>query len=398
MDAYNNIERTETKYQKRSDVSINNAGINNLSIENEIYLYWLCNIEGIGNKTITKLLLQYGDGEQIYKLSQNEIAKALTKKQAEAFTNSRKSWDLQKQYALLQKENIKFISILHPAYPKKLKQIADAPVSLYLKGELPNENKINVAIIGARECSYYGAKMAEELAKSLAQFDVSVISGMARGIDGIAQKAAVNAGGYTYGVLGCGVDICYPKEHERLYDTVIKRGGLLSEYPQGTMPKANLFPARNRIISGLSDVLVVIEAKERSGTCITVDMALEQGREVYALPGRVNDKLSYGCNRLIRQGAGIIISIEEFLEEIGIQAEKKQKQIDTSYPFVIKKCSENEKQIYNLLDCTPKSLQQIYTESRMVEMKISLPECMQCLLDMELKKVIKQPYTGYYVK
>ena len=141
-----------------------------------------------------------------------------------------------------------------------------------------------------------------------------MVSGMARGIDGIAQKAALEAGGASFAVLGCGVDICYPEENRELYDRLLQEGGILSEYPPGMPPEPKLFPPRNRIISGLSDLVLVIEARKKSGTLITVDMALEQGREVYALPGRVSDKLSDGCNRLIRQGAGVATCPEDILE------------------------------------------------------------------------------------
>ena len=170
------------------------------------------------------------------------------------------------------------------------------------------------AIIGARLASGYGREQARRFARRLASRGITIISGMARGIDGIAQKAALDAGGRSYAVLGCGVDICYPEENRELYDRLLQEGGIISEYPPGTYPEARLFPQRNRIISGLSDLVLVIEARKRSGTLITVDMALEQGREVYALPGRVSDSLSDGCNRLIRQGAGAATCPEDILE------------------------------------------------------------------------------------
>lgn len=170
------------------------------------------------------------------------------------------------------------------------------------------------AIIGARLASGYGREQARRFARRLASRGITIISGMARGIDGIAQKAALDAGGRSYAVLGCGVDICYPEENRELYDRLLQEGGIISEYPPGTYPEARLFPQRNRIISGLSDLVLVIEARKKSGTLITVDMALEQGREVYALPGRVSDSLSDGCNRLIRQGAGAATCPEDILE------------------------------------------------------------------------------------
>lgn len=170
------------------------------------------------------------------------------------------------------------------------------------------------AIIGARLASGYGREQARRFSYRLASRGITIISGMARGIDGIAQMAALDAGGKSYAVLGCGVDICYPEENRKLYDRLLQQGGIISEYPPGTFPEARLFPQRNRIISGLADLVLVIEARKKSGTLITVDMALEQGREVFALPGRVSDSLSDGCNRLIRQGAGAATCPEDILE------------------------------------------------------------------------------------
>lgn len=203
-----------------------------------------------------------------------------------------------------------------PEYPERLKNIPGAPEELYVLGRLPEEDRLSVAVIGARDCSEYGKYVAREIGAVLGRNKISVVSGMARGIDGISQEAALNAGGSSFAVLGCGVDICYPETNRQLYERLKISGGILSEYPPGSPALAWHFPPRNRIVSGLADVVAVIEARVKSGTLITVDMALEQGREVYAAPGRVTDRLSDGCNRLIRQGAGILLSPEEFLREL----------------------------------------------------------------------------------
>lgn len=163
-------------------------------------------------------------------------------------------------------------------------------------------------------CSEYGRTVAADLAAGLAGRGIQVVSGMADGIDGIAQRSALEHGGMSYGVLGCGVDICYPLSNRTLYQTLQIQGGVLSEFPPGTKPEARHFPMRNRIISGLSDLILVIEAKERSGTRITVNMALEQGKEVYAVPGRITDELSRGCNRMILEGAGVVADIDDLAE------------------------------------------------------------------------------------
>lgn len=213
-------------------------------------------------------------------------------------------------------DEISFITPFDENYPEKLRNIPDAPAGLYVRGRLPVESEITVAVIGARDCSDYGRYVAEGLGTFFGKNGVTVVSGMARGIDGISQWAALEAGGTSVGVLGCGADICYPAKNRALFDRLVEEGTILTEYPPGMPPKAMNFPARNRIVSGLADAVVVVEARARSGTLITVDMALEQGREVFVVPGRITDRLSDGCNRLIKQGAEILLSPEELLAEL----------------------------------------------------------------------------------
>ena len=201
-------------------------------------------------------------------------------------------------------------------YPARLLEIPDPPERLYVIGRLPEENVPSVAIIGARECSEYGSYVAARLGECMGRNGIQVVSGMARGIDGIGQSAALDAGGSSFAVLGSGVDVCYPVGNRRLYERLRGQGGILSEYPPGTPALSRNFPPRNRIVSGLADAVVVVEAREKSGTLITVDMALEQGKEVYAVPGRVTDALSCGCNRLVKLGAAVLLDPEELAEEL----------------------------------------------------------------------------------
>lgn len=201
-------------------------------------------------------------------------------------------------------------------YPARLLEIPDPPERLYVLGKLPEEKVPSVAIIGARECSEYGNYVAARLGECMGRNGIQVVSGMARGIDGIGQTAALDAGGSSFAVLGSGVDVCYPARNRRLYERLRERGGVLSEYPSGTPALSRNFPPRNRIVSGLADAVVVVEAREKSGTLITVDMALEQGKEVYAVPGRVTDALSSGCNRLVKLGAAVLLDPEELAEEL----------------------------------------------------------------------------------
>ncbi|MBD5506552.1 MAG: DNA-protecting protein DprA [Lachnospiraceae bacterium] len=256
---------------------------------------------------------------ELYQMTvSGELSEKLSERYREKATRMSeisRGYDVSDVYERMREKGIFLVTEEEPQFPERLSQIPDRPYVLYYAGKLPQREKKAVALIGARDCTSYGRYMAEQFGASFAKAGVQVISGMARGIDGIGQSAALREGGYSLGVLGCGVDFCYPRENKELYERLLADGGICSEYPPGTEPKAFLFPPRNRIISGLCDAILVVEAREKSGTLITVDMALEQGRDVYALPGRATDPLSGGCNRLIRQGAGIVTTPEDFLEE-----------------------------------------------------------------------------------
>ena len=284
------------------------------------YMHWLYRAVGMGNRRLVQNLLQLGSPAEIYEMAKrgmlSEKVGGKYKTKAKRIEESATNCDVMAEYDEMTSRGISFVAAGEEEYPGKLKSIPDAPGALYYVGKLPKSEEKTIAIIGARNCSEYGRAMARQFGEILAEGGVQVVSGMARGIDGIGQQAALDAGGYSLGVLGCGVDICYPRENRQLYERLIAEGGVCSEYPPGIEPRAVLFPPRNRIISGLCDGVLVIEAKERSGTLITVDMALEQGREVYALPGRITDPLSRGCNMLIRQGAGMAVSPQELLREL----------------------------------------------------------------------------------
>ena len=219
-------------------------------------------------------------------------------------------------YLNLLRNDIKWTHLNRKDYPYRLKNIGDPPLILFYKGKLPDDERPCVAIVGARECSLYGEKTASMFARELSSAGVQIISGMARGIDGISQRGSISVGGNTFGVLGCGVDVIYPEENKDLFADIIKDGGILSEFEPGTEPLRQYFPSRNRIISGLSDIVLVVEARKRSGTYITVTQALEQGREVFAVPGRITDALSDGCNNLIAAGAEIAVNSQTLIQDL----------------------------------------------------------------------------------
>ena len=276
------------------------------------YQYWFTHIAGIGNVKQQRLLIACGSAENVYYMEEKELTEInnISSKDVYSIVESRRNWDLEGAYERFVESGIRFVTMEQEEYPKRLCNISQSPYAIFYKGELPAEEKRSIAIVGARMCSEYGRYYAQQIAALAVKYDVNVISGMALGIDGAAHYGAMQQKGKTYAVLGCGVDYCYPKSNRVLYEYMMTHGGVLSEYVPGTVPLASLFPSRNRIISGLSDAVIVIEAKERSGSLITADFAMEQGKDVYALPGRATDSLSGGCNRLIRQGAGIIISPE----------------------------------------------------------------------------------------
>lgn len=275
--------------------------------------HFMVGVRGIGGVTARKLLDYYGNALRIWELSDKEIMKdgIMTPRQKSALIEVRKHWDLENEWERLKAKKISMVTYCDPDYPVRLKAMDDKPFVLYYKGELPGDHVPSVAVIGSRMCTGYGRGIAGYYGAELAKRGIQIISGMASGIDGIAQKSALEQGGRSYGILGCGVDICYPPSNRALYEMLMYRGGLLSEFSPGEAPEAGHFPMRNRLISGLADLVLVVEAREKSGTRITVDLALEQGKEVYAVPGRVQDELSTGCNLLIREGAGIALDVNE---------------------------------------------------------------------------------------
>jgi DNA processing protein len=288
------------------------------------YSYWLNSIPGIGNRRAEQLLEVFGSPRRIYETNDDEYRELLPDELVKRLNEAKKSWDIAGEYEKLIKKGISYADKYAPEYPKRLLDIPDAPLGIFYLGQLPADHILTAAVIGARECSEYGKYVAEELGHFLGKHGVQVISGMARGIDGLSQRAALESGGISFGVLGSGVDVCYPAQNRSLYQQLIETGGVLSSYVPGTLPKPGHFPPRNRIVSGLADALVVIEARQKSGTLITVDMALEQGKEVYAVPGRVTDRLSDGCNKLLKHGAGVFLSPADFLEELERSFPQKQ--------------------------------------------------------------------------
>ena len=257
-----------------------------------------------------------------------------------------------------------------------------------------------VAIIGSRLCSQYGRLSAQQFGQGLALAGVQIVSGMARGIDGIAQNAAAAAGGASFGVLGCGVNVVYPAQNREIYKNVLERGGLISEFPPDTPPRPPYFAERNRIISGLCDLLLVIEAGARSGTKITVRNALEQGRDIYALPGRINDPCSEGCNELISQGAGIALGVTAILEALGIYAKAGSKTDPpgdkpalTGPALSGPPLSGPEKKVYEALDFYPCACDSLAQKSG-----LDIRALTDVLFTLTLKGLAKEVCKNHYIR
>ena len=332
------------------------------------YAHFIDSIPGIGVVMMEKLYTLYGgDGgyENVYYQLEKIVKKgrevckempAFDKKQMEGLEVWMMRKDVKKEYEKLLYNKLWCIPKYSYGYPDKLKYLYRAPNVLYVKGRLPSPDIPVVAVVGARNCSPYGEMMAKELGGELATAGLQVISGMARGIDGITQRSALQYGGTVFGVLGCGVDICYPEENRDIYQRMVSEthSGIISEYTPGTKPAPGMFPMRNRIISGLADVLVVVEAREQSGSYSTVINALEQGKDVYVIPGRIGDSLSFGCNRLIGQGANVIYDIKQFVADIlgssGVRSEKVSKQNNNSNERIANSLSDVERCIYTGMD------------------------------------------------
>lgn len=285
-------------------------------------------------------------------------------------------------------DDYKIIRIEDEEYPEKLRNIKEPPKELYVRGNLPDPKKKAVAIVGARNSSDYGSTLAKTLGKVLSINGVEIISGLALGIDTMGHIGALEVNNKTYAVLGCGVDICYPAYNRNVYDKIIEcGGGIISELSNGTLPLPFNFPRRNRIISALSDVIIVVEARENSGSLITSDYALEQGKTIFACPGRVGDLLSKGTNNLIKEGAYILTSVDDVLEHLGLVVDGMipKKEIDLST------LDYYEKMIYDLLENDILHIDEIVEKTKM-----PIEKCINVLMSLELNGLVEMTICNYY--
>ncbi len=343
-------------------------------------------IKGIGNVTCKNLLKKFGDPEKVFNAPVSEIAAVdgIRKETLKAIANKKFKDDPYRELEKVKSCGARIVTFNDPEYPVPLKEIHDPPMILYMKGAEIPQNKTFVAIVGSRNATHYGLKAAEEFGQGIARRGLGVVSGMAMGIDASSHWGCISGKGFTVGVLGCGIDVVYPAQNRKLFDKIIESGTLITEFPVGTSPSPPNFPKRNRIISGLSRGVLVVEATKNSGSLITASMALEQGRDVYAVPGNIESFKSRGCHFLIKHGAMLAENADDIMEGMGLNYPGMTKS-DTFIKKDLPEMSEVEKTIYNIVGEYPMHIDQIQKNGR-----ISMGDLSGTLTKMELKGIIKQ--------
>ncbi len=356
---------------------------------------------GISPMRLKKLVAHFGSAQKILALSEDDLLKAgLNAKLSEGIARFDRNYFLKKELELISKHNVELIFQPDPEYPDLLKEIADAPFVLYVKGEVSPASKTSIAIVGSRRASMYGITIAEKFALELAERGITVVSGLAKGIDTAAHRGALRAKGSTLAVLGSGLANIYPVENKKLFEMIAEsgNGAVISEFPMTMPPVSYNFPQRNRIISGLSVGVVVVEASAKSGALITSDFALEQGREVFAIPGKIDSPSAIGVNNLIKQGAKLVSSVEDILEEFSLAAgptpsKKNSKESICTNRFVEDNLTQDEERLFALLSKAPKHVDQIVNDCGR-----SVSQAMSGLLHLELKGLIKQLPGKFFVR
>lgn len=371
-------------------------------MDNDYYWYWINNIQRIGNVKRKRLLAGLGSPENVFNADIRIIAgvDGISEMDAKIITDAKNNQKICENFIKLKNSNIMYT---HPGagnYPVRLRELYDYPDFLYFRGRLPENDVLSVAVVGSRSCSEYGREVAYKLGYELAARGVSVISGMADGVDSYAHKGALDAGGYTAAVMGCGADVCYPRHNIEMYMNIVRYGGIISEYPPGSAPLQGRFPERNRIISGLADIIIVVEARKKSGSLITADQALEQNKDVMVVPGRITDRLSEGCNELIKQGAPVLTGIADVFEYFDYKGIKYQKNL-IKEDKEIKKYGDEKTNllasrkdiVYSCFDLCSKTIDILIEETGM-----DISELSEILLELQLEGWIEECSKNCYIK
>lgn len=344
-------------------------------------------------RKVTRLLQEFGSPQAILAATQAELVRVggLSDGSVARLRDARRWNGWEAEQAQLQRLGAKVLTLADAAYPALLREIHDPPPVLYVRGNLAPQDEHAVAIVGSRRATEYGLRVAREIAAHLARAGVTVVSGLARGIDAAAHRGALSAGGRTLAVLGCGIDQCYPPEHASLRDAIIAQGAVLSEFALGTAPDRWRFPTRNRVISGLCLATVLIETPTDSGAMITADLALEQGREVFAVPGNVDTFASRGCNLLIKEGATLVECAEDILEALNLSTVALKEAPPDQPPLPIPLTPEAER-VLTLLGPAQKHVDAITAESG-----LSASQVLSALTLLEMKGAVRRLPGNFYI-
>ncbi|MCH7787609.1 MAG: DNA-protecting protein DprA [Chloroflexi bacterium] len=354
--------------------------------------FWIAfnRVPHIGRARFMVLESYFGTMERAWHASGSELKDAgLDSKTAQLAVTGRATIDPDAEFERLAKNGVNAFTWHDESYPFRLKEIYDLPPVLYVRGTLSPEDERSVAVVGTRKASAYGREVAHRLSYDMARSGVTIVSGLARGIDGIAHRAALDAGKRTIAVLGSGIDVIYPKEHDKLASEIVQNGALISEHPLGTKPNAQNFPRRNRIMSGMTLGTIVIEAGEHSGALITARHALDEGREVFAVPGNIFSPNSRGVNKLIREsGAKLVSDYKDILEELNLSSVGQQIEMTALFPQ-----DDNESQVLRYVTYDPVHIDEVIRESGM-----DIPAVSGALAIMELKGLVKQVGGMNYIR
>ena len=361
-----------------------------MEVANKDIKYWVgfSRISGIGRVRFNQLENYFGNLEDAWKATPAELKQSgLDNGSIRAITSWRPKISLEAEMEKLERYGVKVFTCHDPGYPSRLKEIYDYPPLLYIRGSLLPEDEWCLAVVGTRKATVYGRQAAEEIAADLARNKITIVSGLARGIDSIAHRSALKAGGRTIAVFGCGLDVVYPAENASLAESVIENGALISEFPLGAEPRRENFPLRNRIMSGLSLGVLVVEAGDTSGAMITARLALEQNREVFAVPGSILSPASRGTNNLIQEGAKLIRDYTDILEELNLRAVAHQIELKEVIP-----ASDTETLLLKQLGAEPTHIDEVCRGSGLPIATVS-----STLAMMELKGMVRQVGTMSYI-
>jgi DNA processing protein len=340
------------------------------------------------NETRLKnLLARFGTPERVFDAEPNELAevKGVDEELASGVRSYKRSEENERRIAAARALGVRTVCYTDDGFPDNLKGLAHMPPVLFVRGEIRPDDRTAAAVVGTRMPSHYGRQVAEKLGRELAQHGVTVVSGLARGVDTFAHKGALEGGGRTLAVLGCGIDVYYPPENRKLYDAISAQGAVISEFSLGVEPLAMNFPKRNRVVSGLSQVVVAVEAGEKSGVLNTVAWAADQGRAVFAVPGNITSQQSLGTNRLLKEGAKPVLSVEDILRELGVA-----KRADERAKVEV---AAEEKPVMEFLTAEPAHVDEICEG-----LGIPMAGLLSVLMQLEIKGLVRQLPGKYFVK